>query len=264
MKKLIVTAALTISLAACAATTPHIVKAGNAATTAIFEQIEMGVMKVLVRQAIRKYSGSWLGGENLEINSKVASSFVRREVFSKLLGGEEVMRQMVDDSQVEYLMFRTATMEIAREYLRDPQRLLNIYTSLKPVIVEGLAAAPHDLGPRVARFLNKVVLPYLENPPDPEVIELMEKAQLAVENWEHPEKDESVHEEMQDNLYDEMLRTRDALRRSTKDVEILEWVERRRGEGGDALVEAWAQVLRDIVRSSHTYHPTGRREATWP
>ncbi len=132
--------------------------------------------------------------------------------------------------------------DIVRDYLKNPQNLKEVYRGYKSTLLEGVnkAQAPEPI--RV--YLNTVVIPYFTKPVPENVLEA-ERMLLAAEakcvglDWEKGGKE----------CYDNEQAARNALIALTPDHRVLQWMLRRKTEGGDPLVQAWGEVLVDFSNS---------------
>lgn len=142
-----------------------------------------------------------------------------------------------------YFAAGDAARDIAREHLKNPENLKEVYRRYKPYLLEGVnkAQAPEP----IRTYLNEVVIPYFTQPISENVLDA-ERALLAVEaKCENFEWDTTEGRA----CYDEQTAAREALIAITPDYRVLQWMHRRQAEGGDALVKAWGEVLVDFSRS---------------
>lgn len=131
---------------------------------------------------------------------------------------------------------------VVREYLKDPAHLKEVYHGYKPALLEGVnkAQAPEP----IRTYLNEVVIPYFAQPVPENVLEA-ERMLLAAEA-----KCEGLEwEKGGEQCYDTERAAREALIGVTPDYRVLQWMHRRRAEGGDELVRAWGEILTDFSRS---------------
>ena len=252
MKKLLLSALVFLTLAgacATAVTNPNITKSfGNVVPAPIFEKVGMVLMKVYLEDAVRDYAEGWLGREEAPISLKGVNTKVRKQIFQGLLDRDDLMEAAEEMSWETYEAWRKVTLEVARTYLRNPQRLQSLYVFLKPTIVEALRSAPHNLGPRVRFYLEDTALLYFQEDSDPRSLRLMVEHQRAEQAWE---KMQTTYfgDGLEERAYNDMEAATKAFRASTKDPDALEWARRRHSEGGKDLVRAWGAILADLTNS---------------
>lgn len=130
---------------------------------------------------------------------------------------------------------------IVREHLKNPETLKEVYRDYKPILIEGVnkAQAPEP----IRTYLNEAI-PYFTQPIPENVLEA-ERALLAAEA-----KCEGLEwEKGGEQCYETEYTACQALIAVTPDYRVLQWMHRRQAEGGDALVQAWGEILVDFSHS---------------
>lgn len=133
--------------------------------------------------------------------------------------------------------------ESARSYLKSPQNLRRLYDAFRPQIIELLRVSRknHAIKRRLA-FL----IPFFERSFSDEVIEASRRQSIAHQRCydAFAAQDESVI-----SICNEEEAAHQELTRLAHDRITVQWILRRRAEGGQALVRAWGEILKDLHRS---------------
>lgn len=141
--------------------------------------------------------------------------------------------------------------EVARAYLKDPQRLQALYLELKPVVLEELYAS--EWREEIKIYLITTVLPTFRFQPTSELLAAQSES-LRVQPMggssvlllDLPEEYEQSGEYY---FFDQEEDPRYRYAALTQANKELEWIMRRRVEGGQPLVDMWVWVVQDLCDS---------------
>lgn len=199
----------------------------------------------VVDGAVEGFIGSFMMGDEAWHRLDWANKWLRHEVFARQLGagwyGRMYAAQMGRGYaspatlyaviggeergipyQPELVGWRRRVMEVARDYLRDPDRLEATYRRLKSPLIAAIKSDRRTYTSAKAR-LEGDIIPFFQVP-RPLAMEQVVATLSAADNY-------------------------DLSNAERRKQAACKWMLRRQAEGGDALVAAWGRVFADIARS---------------
>lgn len=148
---------------------------------------------------------------------------------------EQAKRNLKEPS--EFTRLYKDIIQVARETLRTPEGLKVIYLLHKPDAIA--LVQKYGITEAVKQELQEM-LPYFDGSLDPEIAQRCEERRQA---WQAMERD------VQD--YDSYAKLVDSLRENfgltNRNFNYYEWPLRRKAEGGQELVNAWALAIADFA-----------------
>lgn len=155
--------------------------------------------------------------------------------------------------------------ERGRAYLKNPRNLRRLYNAFRPQIVELLRASRKNLA--IKRRLETLI-PYFDRPISNEVILLSRRESEADKRcfdaimanddallrWYREDSvvnalELAAADEAVVSVCNEEEAAYEELSHMEQNPSMVQWVLRRRDEGGQPLVRAWGEILRDLHRS---------------
>lgn len=213
--------------------------------------------------------GSRQSSSSQAISLEGANKAVRFTLYDHHLGAKSLDRMYVSEMGEAFTKYydvphdpdlfdgwRSRVLNLAREALKDPKDLWRIYQNHRPAVLDAIRNS--GFAYETKDYLIQILPLFDGGPPNPEFLAAKQTYQTTTAVYRIAAKQEKeVGYQKVWALYEEAERARKRYQGYWEPDFVwnhtfwreFEWAERRRAEGGDALVATWGKVFQDIAES---------------